>query len=162
MLLCYTHVYGAVGHGIHHYLEGAARRHCGRNAHNERILLRQFQYSMPKHILVFRWFGNYNNFLIDFARYLVEGAGGMPQGLVLLGKVVAFPFYCFYVQQLRAGYIVQAFKCFGELQYVMPVNRAKVAQAQRLKQVTAFRHHALHTCLHLRCQPLKIFRGQHT
>ncbi len=72
----------------------------------------------------------------------------MPLGLVLFSQAVAFTFYGDDVQQLGAWYILKVFKGINQLSYVMPVNRPKVAELQRFKQVAAFTNQALYTGFH--------------
>ena len=52
----------------------------------------------------------------------------MPQGLVFFGQIKALALYCFYVQQLGPGYVLQALECLGKLQYVVPVYWSEITK----------------------------------
>ena len=73
----------------------------------------------------------------------------MPSGLVLLGLREALAFHSFNVQQFWSRNAFQVVENFGQINDIVAVDRAEVAEIQRLEQVALFQQNRLHTAVNL-------------
>ena len=96
---------------------------------------------MAKYILVFWRLWYIKFFLLYFTGHFIKQSRCMPFGLIFLCQIVSFSFNRFNMQNFWTWYIFQIFKCIYKFGNIMSVNRAKIPQLKRFKQITALAYH---------------------
>ena len=133
MLLCYPYIEGTIGHGRHHYVHRASRRHGRGHPYYPFILLCQLHQRMAKYILKLRSLRGTIVLLIYLPSHLVELARCMPLGLVFLRGAISFALHCQQVQELWPWYLLHVVQHLVQVHHIVAIYRSKVAQRKRLK-----------------------------
>src|SRR5450759_560119 len=135
MLFCNSDIKSSFRHLFHHNVKRAACRHCRSNACYLIVKLREFKNSFSKYFLVSK--RCISNRGIDYLTSLfVELARCMECCLVLLSLFKAFAFNGKAMKQFWSGDSLQVLEDFGQVQYIMAVNRTKISEIKPLKKIT--------------------------
>src|SRR5690606_12797660 len=89
----------------------------------------------PEYILIFGRYRLVTFRLFNFSGNFVKQTWCMPSGLILLGQRITFALHRYAVQQLRPWNPPQVIQRIDQPLYVMPVNRAEIAEIERLEEV---------------------------
>ena len=134
MLFGDTHVETPLRKSVHHEFQGASCRHGRCNPDDSRIFLCQFNQRESEYILKFRrhtlavrW--------KHIARSRIEFARGVIAYLIFFRLFQSFAFGCNNVQELWAGFGLQAGQGCGERTNIMAVNGPGIIKIQCLKNI---------------------------
>ena len=137
-----AHVESAVGHGLHHDVHRAARRHGWRNTHDARIQPCQFEERLAKHTLEL-WRLSAGVALLQLSCLGVELPWGVPHRRVVLGGRIAVSLLRMQVQQLGASHVLNLSEDAHQLHHVVAVERPKVADVHAIENILLMRDGAL-------------------
>ena len=144
MLLGNPDVEGTVGHFLHHELQAASRRHGRGHPHNASVGLGQFDDAVPKHVLELGGLRRAVSSLQDLARLFVEQPRSVPLGgASRFGRSVPRTFARHHVKQLGARNVLEVFEHLRQVLHVVAVDRTKVPEVQRLKEVALLENRTL-------------------
>ena len=135
MLLCNSYIISAVGHLIHHGLQGRPCGHGRSDADNFLIGAGQFKDGFTKYILVKRSLGSIRHFLNNLPGINIELTGSMEFCLVLLGSGKTFSLLGNHMQEFGSWDIFHILQDFSQVMHIMPVHRTKITEIEGLKHV---------------------------
>ena len=141
MALGDTHVEATRRHGVHEHVHRTPRRHGRRDAHDPRVEPGQFDERLAEDILVTRRGARRGD---PLARIGIETSGGMPRGLVVLGRQVALALHGHDMQQLGPFDVAQCPKRAHQLLEVVAVDGAEIAEIEALEEVALVQHPLFH------------------
>ena len=124
----------AVGHGLHHDVHGATRRHGRCDTDDAIVLPGQLKECLTEHILIFRR-------LVAvvahqaFTSLGIELSGCMPDGGLLFGGLIALALRGMQMQELRSAHFLQLPENAHQLLHVMSVERSEIADVHAFEDV---------------------------
>ena len=145
MPLSNAHIKYTLRHRIHHDIHRTARRHGRRHTHNLRILLRQLQQCLSKHLLKLRRMRLAIIILNALPRVGVKLARSMPDGGILFGRCIAITFRRMDIEQFRSLHLLDHLQNAHQFHHIIPLGRTKIADVHPLKNILLTRQHRLQT-----------------